>query len=1149
MSLTWLHVSDFHIKSGDTYDSDVVLRALVESVRRYAEQGRKPDLIFATGDIAHSGKAAEYEIAGRFFDELLTAAGLDKSRLFVIPGNHDVDRELGEGLARTLESREQADKYFRSDRPQPHLTLKLRAYLDWHNRYFGSIRVAPGNSTCGPVVPVDLNGDRLAILPINSALFCQDDHDHGQLFIGRRCLDAALADLGKHGDALKIALVHHPLDWLNPIESANIQAEIEASVQILLRGHLHETRIDEIASPEGRMLRFAAGAAYQTRKWPNRALYSTLNDDRITLFPIRYEDAPRPTWTTDSSVFPHDANHQRSFEIPGRAKAPITRTASTAAPKSLAPPAQFRSNVQSLGKFPFVGRDQLIERMESILADPATEAVVVLHGAPGVGKSELAREFARRRREHYSGGTFWMDASTDAIAIHLANIAKTILGIEFPATLPLDQQGQTSFLSLGTTQALLIYDNVVSFDAIQAWLPLSGMPLHVVVTTLEDVAAVAWPCLEVERLSHNESLELVERLTDHEFATHHGKILVAHGGGLPVQIVPETLGLARDERRGRTPSAALSVTTKAAQSFSNAYRQLDTHAKLLLHAAAFLNPQQIPAEELDRHLRKGIGWNDTDIQRALDACLDLHLLQGTTELSMHQLFAAFLREIALTAEEQTALTRIRSAQRERFVELARTVEANPADTQAAARFISFPLSGERWEQAGQVISLEQGEKIGEALCSVGRFAEARPWSERAVAEKEKGDVGGRIDHASLGSNLHQVGYSLSSTGQYTEARSWFERAVAEKGKGDVQGRIDHDSLGTSLHQVGYCLSRTGQYAEARPWFERAAGEAEKGDVHGRIDHESLGSSLHLVGHCLSRMSQYTEALPWFERAVAEKEKGDVNGRVSHKSVGVSLNQVGNCLSNTGQYGEARPWFERAVAEAEKGDVHGRIDHESLGISLHQVGNCQSRTRQYTQAQPWFERAVAEAAKGDVYGRIDHESLGISLHQVGYCLSKTGQYTQARPWFERSVAEAEKGDVHGRIDHESLGINLHQVGYCLSSTGQYAEARPWFERAVAEKEKGDVHGRIDHESLGSSLHMVGVCLSSMGPYWEARPWFERAVGAKEKGDVQGHINNESLKTSLLAVADCLRNLGQEDLARDWDRRASETFPSSSQIPDL
>ncbi len=106
MSLTWLHISDFHFRAADSYDRDVVLSALIRPVRRFREGGRAPDVIFATGDIAYSGKDEEYAAATEFFDALLNATGLDRSRLFLVPGNHDVNRDLGIGLAMTLESRD-----------------------------------------------------------------------------------------------------------------------------------------------------------------------------------------------------------------------------------------------------------------------------------------------------------------------------------------------------------------------------------------------------------------------------------------------------------------------------------------------------------------------------------------------------------------------------------------------------------------------------------------------------------------------------------------------------------------------------------------------------------------------------------------------------------------------------------------------------------------------------------------------------------------------------------------------------------------------------------------------------------------------------------------------------------------------------------
>ena len=314
MTASWLHVSDFHIKSGDPYDRNVVLRALVHSVAEFRRRGRQPDLIFATGDIAHSGQEAEYLAATPFFDALCGAAGIDKRRLYVIPGNHDVDHSLGVGLARTLGSREEADTYFGPSIPKPHVTQKQRAFQQWYDKYFDGIRTFPQTSSCGPVEVVEAGRLRVGILPINSALFCQGDDDHAKLWIGRRCLDAAIEEVKKLGASVKLQ-IHHPLDWLHEAERSNIRTVLQSNADIILRGHLHETDVEAVAGVMGNVLHMAAGAAYQTRRWPNRVLYANLQDDQIEVFPIRYEDQPREIWTIDPSVFP-DPPYTGTFSIP-----------------------------------------------------------------------------------------------------------------------------------------------------------------------------------------------------------------------------------------------------------------------------------------------------------------------------------------------------------------------------------------------------------------------------------------------------------------------------------------------------------------------------------------------------------------------------------------------------------------------------------------------------------------------------------------------------------------------------------------------------------------------------------------------------------------------------------------------------------------
>ena len=201
----------------------------------------------------------------RFFDELLDAAGLDRGGLFVIAGNHDVDRDAGIGLARTLGSREEADMYFAPGRPCPHMSLKQKAFWDWFGEYFDGVRERPV-STCGPVDVLELGGARLGVLPINSALFCQDDHDHAQLWVGRRPLEARTNELQGLDADLRVVLIHHPLDWLADLERTNIRAKLQVTADVVLRGHLHETDVAQVISPQGGLVHIAAGAAYQTRK-------------------------------------------------------------------------------------------------------------------------------------------------------------------------------------------------------------------------------------------------------------------------------------------------------------------------------------------------------------------------------------------------------------------------------------------------------------------------------------------------------------------------------------------------------------------------------------------------------------------------------------------------------------------------------------------------------------------------------------------------------------------------------------------------------------------------------------------------------------------------------------------------------------------
>jgi 3',5'-cyclic AMP phosphodiesterase CpdA len=94
-----LHLSDIHFRADRRWDADPILRHLAERIGRDVAAGLAPDLVVITGDLAFSGNIDDYAVAADWLGEQLwprLAAGqagrLDRDRLLLVPGNHDVDR-------------------------------------------------------------------------------------------------------------------------------------------------------------------------------------------------------------------------------------------------------------------------------------------------------------------------------------------------------------------------------------------------------------------------------------------------------------------------------------------------------------------------------------------------------------------------------------------------------------------------------------------------------------------------------------------------------------------------------------------------------------------------------------------------------------------------------------------------------------------------------------------------------------------------------------------------------------------------------------------------------------------------------------------------------------------------------------------------
>ena len=265
--LTWLHVSDLHFGHGDAhyrFDQSGVTSAIIRNVESMAKRIGPPDLIFVTGDIAFSGQAAQYALAKEWLGRLRSIIG-GNPRLFLVPGNHDVDRKLAmktsaAALHQVLRADpRKLDELLNDDTEMQPLWPKLRAYSE-----FATDAGSPSMSADKPFYVEDVScrlGGKLRIAGLNTALLSFDNDDSPKnLSLGRGQLLKAIEE--QPTDALLLVLEHHPQEWL--LDGKALVAQLQQRAHIQFSGHVHNQHgVVHMPLLGGSRLQFVAGAGHK----------------------------------------------------------------------------------------------------------------------------------------------------------------------------------------------------------------------------------------------------------------------------------------------------------------------------------------------------------------------------------------------------------------------------------------------------------------------------------------------------------------------------------------------------------------------------------------------------------------------------------------------------------------------------------------------------------------------------------------------------------------------------------------------------------------------------------------------------------------------------------------------------------------------
>ncbi len=259
----------------------------------------------------------------------------------------------------------------------------------------------------------------------------------------------------------------------------------------------------------------------------------------------------------------------------------------------------------------FVGRDTTLEHLSERLQSRGRVAVQAIHGMGGVGKTQLAIEYAHRHAAGYDL-VWWVSAEeTGLIGDQYAALATELNLIPSGADTASAVGALRAYLR-GQDRWLLVLDNAESPAELRTWLPAG--PGHTLITSRNPGWSELATKVQIDVLPRPESLELIrlsrpgaseaeasrlaEALGDLPLALAQAAGFLAETG-MPVEHYLRLLDTRAGELLDQSPPESHPLSLAAAIRVStDRLAEIDPVALALVRIGAFLAPEPIPTDIL-----------------------------------------------------------------------------------------------------------------------------------------------------------------------------------------------------------------------------------------------------------------------------------------------------------------------------------------------------------------------------------------------------------------------------------------------------------------------------------------------------------------------------------------------------------------------
>ncbi len=759
----------------------------------------------------------------------------------------------------------------------------------------------------------------------------------------------------------------------------------------------------------------------------------------------------------------------------------------------------------------FTGREEILAHLYTVLRSSKAAALTqaqAISGLGGIGKTQIAVEYAYRYRDHYQA-ILWITASSRET--FTADFVMLAALLDLPEQHEQDQDIVVRAIKrwLTThTRWLLILDNVDNLELIVGFLPVHSTGDVLFTTRLQALGRVA-QSIEVEKMGLDEGVMFLLRRTkllppeasldqSMKESQAQGAEIVAALDGLPLALdqagayMEETrcglsqylnlYGTRHKElllRRGRFP---VDHPDSVAATWSLSFQQVEREslaAADLLRLLAFLNPEAIPEEiiifgaaELGQTLRE-VASDPYKLDNIVELLLRFSLIRRTSEaesLSIHRLVQAVLKDgMDKDMQRLWAERAIRAVNRAFPVVELQTWER-------CQRCLPHVLICARYIEEYDLAFPEVARLFNEAAAYLvihAQYEQAELLLQQALAIRQQ-----VLDanHPDTARTLNDLGVLFLTQSKFKQAEPLLQTALDIRQK-KLGG--EHPDTATSLNNLARLYYEQGHYPSAESMYRDALEIRLRALNPG---HPDIAQSLNNLAELYTVLGKFSQAESLYEEALSSQEKTLGS---EHPLVAQTLNKLALLYRSKGEYAQAEQYYLQALRIQEQ--VLGS-DHPDVAETLNNLARLYRAMGVYEKAEPLYQRAlhIRETTFGP-----DHHLVAHSYYSMAKLYHSQGKYPEAEKLFEQAL-RIQKQQLG--TSHPTIASTLGMLAKIYLVQNQLARAEELNMRALRIRESTS---GADHPHMAIIISSLIAIYHAQGRYREAEPLIARSFTIHEQ----------------------------------------------------